>query len=97
MPEYRGLILPDAPQPERKASGVILMDDGDGKGEVEVATTMRCAHGGEHFISVKGSGITRGWCSRCHGVFCGIRHAHCYPWQKQIDDYEKGKLIVLGG
>ncbi len=93
MPEYRGLILPDAPQPERKASGIILMDEGNGWRAT--ADTIRCAHGGEHFISVKGSGIRRGWCSRCNGVFCGIRHAECYDWRRKIDDYEKGQLITL--
>lgn len=93
MPEYRGLILPDAPQAERKASGVILMDDGNGWRET--ANTIRCVHGGEHFISIKGSGITRGWCSRCAGVFCGRQHERCHHWMKQIEDFEKGKLLVL--
>jgi len=89
MPEYRGLILPDAPQFEHKASGFILMDD------VEVACTIRCVHGGEHFISIRGSGTKRGYCMNCSGVFCGPQHANCYHWEKKLDDYEKGKLLVL--
>lgn len=89
MAEYRGLILPDAPQFERKASGFILMDG------VETASTLRCVHGGEHFISIKGSGTKRGWCMKCDGVFCGPQHAACCHWEKKIEDFEQSKLSGL--
>jgi hypothetical protein len=94
MSDYRGLILPDAPQHERKASGFILMDDGNGV--IETACTLRCVHGGEHFISIKGSGTRRGFCTKCMGVTCGSpAHDEHYDWRQKIDDYEKGKLGVL--
>jgi len=94
MPDYRGLILPSDPKPERKASGHIIMTDGNGA--MQTADTLRCVHGGEHFISIKGSGHVRGFCTRCMGVTCGsAEHNICYDWRRKIDDFEKGKLEVL--
>jgi hypothetical protein len=90
--DYRGLILPSEPQYERKASGYIIMDDGNGP--VETAATLRCCHGGENFISIKGSGKRRGWCIRCMGVTCGS-HEICSDWRRRLEDYEKGKTRIL--
>ena len=50
---------------ERHAGGYILIDG------QEVAHTLQCVHCGTHFVSIKGSGTTRGWCHGCHGVTCG--------------------------
>ena len=91
MPQSNhGLILPAEPAFEAKPSGHILKDD------VVVADTIQCCHGGEHFISVKGSGTVRAFCLKCNGVSCGKReHLECYPLEKQLDDYEAGRLRVL--
>lgn len=91
--DYHGLILPSEPQYERKASGYIIMDDGNGP--VETAATMQCVHCGNHFISVKGSGTVRGLCLKCYGVICGPACSECIPFERKLDDYEKGKLVVL--
>lgn len=68
----------------------------EGNGFKETAATLQCVHGGEHFVSVKGSGIRRGFCLNCGGVTCGsAAHDACYHFLKKLDDYEKGKLGVL--
>ena len=85
-----GLILPDEPSYEHKPSGHILKDD------VVVADTIQCCHGGEHFISVKGSGRTRAFCLKCMGVSCGQPdHLECIHWEKKLELYEKGHIRVL--
>ena len=92
--DYHGLILPSEPQYEHRASGYIIMDDGNGP--VETAATLRCVHGGENFISIKGSGIRRGYCTRCAGVTCGNpNHEICSDWRKRLDEYEAGKRMTL--
>ncbi len=94
MKDHNGLILPSEPVYERKASGYIIMDDGNGP--VETAATVQCCHGGEHFISIKGSGHIRGFCTRCMGVTCGVpAHNICSDWRKRVDDFEKGKIAIL--
>ena len=50
---------------DRRAMGFLLVD---GK---EAACTLRCVHCGGHWMPVKGSGIKRGWCTRCSGHVCG--------------------------
>lgn len=88
--DHHGLILPGDPQFERKPSGFILMDD------KEVASTLQCPHCQTHFISIKGSGQRRGFCTKCMRVTCGkVTCDVCYPFEKKLSDYEKGKLIVL--
>lgn len=92
--DYHGLILPSAPQYERKASGYIIMDDGNGP--IETACTIQCCHGGEHFISVKGSGTLRSFCLKCGGVTCGRpQHVEHYDYRQKLEDYESGKLVTL--
>lgn len=87
---HSGLILPGDPQFERKPSGFILMDD------KEVACTLQCPHCQAHFVSIKGSGKRRAYCMKCSGVTCGKPECDtCYPFEKKIEDYEKGKLTVL--
>lgn len=74
----------------RRPSGYILMDD------KEIAQTIQCVHGGEHFISIRGSGKTRGFCLNCSGVTCGSpQHADCLHKEKRLDLYEKGLISTL--
>lgn len=92
--EYRGLILPSAPTSERKPSGHIIMDIGNGP--VVTADTVQCCHGGEHFISVKGSGITRGFCTNCMARTCGNPlHDECKDWRKKMEEFERGIRLTL--
>jgi len=69
---------------ERNPGGAILVDG------VEVAHTVRCVHGGEQFVSRRGSGIRRGYCMRCGGVTCGHpAHDACIHWERGIELMEK--------
>ena len=71
----------------RKPSGVILMN-----GE-EVAHTRQCCHGGEHFVSIKGSGIRRGYCPHCVAVTCGRPECdRCVPYEEKMEVAE-GKSL----
>lgn len=75
---------------ERKPSGHILIDN------VEVAVTKQCCHCGGHFISQKGSGKIRGFCTCCMAVTCGKPGCDpCLPLEKKMEEYEKGKRLVL--
>lgn len=75
---------------ERKAKGAIIVDG------MHIADTLRCVHCGHVWIPVKGSGKIRGWCTKCNGVTCGSEECKtCYPFEKKLDDYEKGKLKIL--
>ena len=74
----------------RKPSGYVIIDG------IEVARTLECVHGGETFISIRGSGITRGFCRNCMGETCGKPKCHeCRPFEKTIDMYEKGIIKSL--
>ena len=71
------------PQFEAKTSGAIILDG------QEVAHTKMCVHGGEQFISIRGSGIRRGWCLRCRGVTCGKAACDpCIPFEAKLDYVE---------
>lgn len=86
------IILADSSrsQFEARPSGHVLLDG------VVVGDTVRCCHGGEHFLSVKGSGATRGFCVRCGGRTCGApAHDPCMDWRKKLDLYERGQLGEL--
>lgn len=50
---------------EPKAHGYEFVDG------IEVRATLQCPHCGNHFKSVKGSGIERGWCSAHWAITCG--------------------------
>jgi len=75
----------------RKPSGYILAD-----GE-EIAQTLQCGHCHKHCISVKGSGVLRGYCTKCDSWLCGAPAciAKCYPFEKRMEDFENGKISVL--
>jgi hypothetical protein len=64
---------------ERKPDGVILVDG------IETAHTKQCCHCGKHFVSVKGSGMIRGFCLRCHKITCGNPNCDpCIPFEEKI-------------
>lgn len=73
-----------------KASGYIIID---GK---ETAETRQCPHCNGHFISVKGSGKIRGFCTLCGKVTCGnFKCGRCIPFEKKLEEYEKGTRVSL--
>jgi len=73
----------------------VAIDRETGK-TVDEHETSRCVHCGGHFRIVPGSGRTRGYCFLCDGVTCGSREClEHYPFQKRLEDYESGKLIIL--
>ena len=64
---------------DHRYSGVILVDD------KEVACTRQCVHCQHTFLSVRGSGIIRGWCMRCNGTTCGHPDCDaCIPWEVRL-------------
>ena len=68
----------------RRPSGHILIDG------IMVADTRRCSHCGGHYISIKGSGIRRGFCWYCMGETCGsINCDKCEPLEKKLLAIEK--------
>lgn len=78
------------PQAAKKPSGYIVVD-----GNV-VAETVKCVHCGHNFVPIKGSGITRGWCTNCNGALCGCKECfECKDFRKKLDEYEKGRLKLL--
>ena len=69
---------------ERKPSGTIIVAG------VEMAHTKQCCHCQTHFMSVKGSGKRRGFCTRCNAVTCGNLECDvCIPFEKKLDLMEK--------
>lgn len=69
---------------ERRPSGHILVDN------KEVAVTLQCCHCDCHFISVKGSGNIRGFCTRCFKITCGAKACDpCIPFEKKLEQIEK--------
>lgn len=75
------------PQSVLRPSGTIIVDDR------AVADTVQCVHCGGHFVMVKGSGKTRGWCFKCNGMICGPSCRECLPKEKWLDMKEKGLLL----
>ncbi len=73
---------------ERNPSGAFIVDG------VEMAHTLQCCHCGGHFVSIKGSGKTRGFCLNCMGVTCGKLECNsCIPFGKKLEIMEKGLNI----
>jgi hypothetical protein len=60
------------------------------------ADTITCCHCCMPFVPRKGSGVIRGFCTGCNARTCGMPgcDAH-YPFEKKMDDFEKGKLLIL--
>mgnify|MGYP001558169814 CR=1 FL=1 len=71
------------PKFERKPSGTILING------QEIAHTLRCVHCSAHYVSIRGSGIHRGYCFNCHGVTCGnVKCDPCVPFEAKLDFVE---------
>ncbi len=70
-------------QAERNPHGAIIVDG------VVVADSLSCPHCNAHFLSVKGSGVQRSWCPRCHAVCCGREECMvCIPFEAKLDFVE---------
>jgi hypothetical protein len=77
----------DRVQPVRNPHGGCMLDG------VHVADTLMCCHCGKIWIVMKGSGIRRGFCTKCMGVTCGRPECDtCMPQEKRLDLIEKGIL-----
>jgi hypothetical protein len=69
----------------KRPSGHIIVD-----GNV-LADTLQCKHCNAHFVVIRGSGKTRGWCTHCGGATCGSPECmECVDYRKKMDEYEKG-------
>jgi hypothetical protein len=70
-----------------KPSGYFIIDG------QEVGHTRQCPHCNKHFLSIKGSGTKRGFCTRCLGVTCGCAACDiCVPFEEKMEIME-GKSI----
>lgn len=82
--------------PPRKVAGYGISIDRETGKTVDEHDSMQCCHCGHHFRVVPGSGKTRGFCMLCDGVTCGAPDCfEHFPFEKKLDLYEKGKLLVL--
>lgn len=82
--------LPEEVAHDRKASGYIFLNG------IEVAATRQCCHCNKHFLSVKGSGLKRGFCMRCMKVTCGSPDCDaCIPFEEKLNQYAKGMRDTL--
>lgn len=70
---------------ESKPSGYILVDG------QEVAHTKQCCHCGIHFVSRKGSGKIRGYCTLCSKITCGAPACDVHiPFEAKLDYVDGG-------
>ncbi len=68
----------------RRPHGHVIVD-----GRV-MADTVCCAHCGAHFVMRRGSGIRRGFCTKCDGITCGSAGCvACTPVEARIDERER--------
>ena len=83
-------MLLDEAKAVRRPKGAIFVDG------VQVADTMQCCHCGSHFVPARGSGIKRGFCLLCGQVTCGGPKCDDHvPFEKKLDEYERGKRVAL--
>ncbi len=74
-----------------KPSGYSVLSHPDGsKKEME---KRQCAHCQFSWIYRPGSGVRRGYCSRCNGLLCGKPQCmeYCIPYINKIEGMEKGQ------
>lgn len=58
--------------------------------------TFACCHCNTIVIMRPGSGIQRGFCTKCTQLTCGRAECHeCVPFAKRLELYEKGKIADL--
>src|SRR5688572_20876079 len=74
--------------PVRRPSGHILLD-----GHV-VEDTVQCVHCNGHYTPMKGSGIIRGFCRNCMGPVCSPKCAACVPFERWLDQIERGPRVI---
>jgi tetratricopeptide (TPR) repeat protein len=71
-------------QHESKAHGAWIVDG------IQVADTLQCPHCDMHFVSIRGSGVQRGYCGGCRAVTCGNSSCiPCVPYLKTLEDIAK--------
>lgn len=52
--------------------------------------TLQCVHCGGHWFVEPGSGIKRGWCTRCGGPHCGSQPCWtCVPLEQFVEQVER--------
>lgn len=72
----------------RKPKGYFYTVEADGK--MEEHDTYQCCHCGAHFVIVKGSGKTRGFCLKCMQITCGKLECDvCVPFEKKLEIWEQ--------
>lgn len=65
-------------------------------GEQEEGDTLSCCHCRRHFEVRAGSGKTRGWCSQCAAVTCGLPACDtCLPFEARLANAEAGRPILM--
>lgn len=82
------LILPK--YVSTKPAGYIVYADKAGYVEAE-GDMLQCVHCQYMWRVQPGSGVQRGWCSRCKGPTCGIKQVcetSCRPYMKMIEQIE---------
>ena len=78
-----------------KPQGTIIITDPDLPHEVQ-RDAMQCVHCQAVWIVKPGSGIKRGFCTRCNRVTCGRPECDvCLPFEKQCDLIEAGKALPV--
>lgn len=74
---------------EPKAHGYEFVDG------IEVRATLQCPHCGNHFKSVKGSGVTRGWCSAHWAITCGRAECRtCIDFREKLGLEQSHELMT---
>lgn len=71
---------------------VTLLDPGSDRPLLEVKT-LQCVHCGGHWIPRPGSGMVRGFCTRCNGPICGPGCAECVPEEQMLENIEKRRAL----
>jgi hypothetical protein len=81
----------------RKTHGYRVETDISGK-VISEADLRQCPHCGTHFTIVKGSGIQRMWCGKCHAVCCGSPECiECIPIEAKFEAIELAAAKQLRG
>lgn len=76
--------------PKDQLCGVLISRPYEGGAEQQI-DLVQCCHCQQTFPFVRGSGVKRGWCSRCAGITCGrIECDDCVPWQEMLWQMEQG-------
>ena len=70
----------------KPAGNVLITEPGMPAKEFD---TLQCVHCGGQWQVVPGSGILRGFCTRCHGPFCGPQCSKCIPHEKWLEQMER--------